>query len=92
MEKEVWKVGNWGNSIVSNIAPTKPAHTEQDYRNEIDYYGGYLIAESVPDDKLKLLVAAPEMFEVLQTIENDNNQVPEWLWNKIKAVIKKATE
>lgn len=40
----------------------------------------------------KLIAAAPEMLEVLQTIENDNNQVPQWLWDKIQTVIKKATK
>jgi len=40
----------------------------------------------------KLIATAPEMLEVLETIENDANQVPEWLWNRIKSVIKKATE
>ncbi|MCW0484100.1 hypothetical protein [Gaoshiqia sediminis] len=40
----------------------------------------------------KLIAAAPEMLEVLETIENDNNQVPEWLWTRIQEVIKKATE
>lgn len=40
----------------------------------------------------KLIAAAPEMLEVLETIENDANQVPEWLWLRIKAVIKKAKQ
>ncbi len=40
----------------------------------------------------KLVAAAPDMLEVLQTIENDANQVPEWLWIKIKKVIEKATK
>lgn len=34
---------------------------------------------------------APEMLEVLKTIENDNNQIPGWLWSKIQSVIQKAT-
>ena len=40
----------------------------------------------------KLIAAAPDMLDMLETIENDSNQVPEWLWNRIQAVIKKATE
>ncbi len=31
-----------------------------------------------------------DMLEVLETIENDGNQVPPWLWAKIQTVIKKA--
>lgn len=40
----------------------------------------------------KLIAAAPELLEVLQTIENDDKSIPEWLWLRIKNVIKKATE
>lgn len=40
----------------------------------------------------KLIAAAPELLEVLQTIENDDNSIPEWLLVRIKQVIKKATE
>lgn len=38
----------------------------------------------------RLIAAAPEMYELLETIENDSSQVPEWLWNKIQATLKKA--
>lgn len=40
----------------------------------------------------KLISAAPDMLDVLESIENDNNQIPEFMWIKIKDVIKKATE
>lgn len=32
----------------------------------------------------------PEMLEVLETIENDANTVPAWLWVRIKEVIAKV--
>jgi hypothetical protein len=35
---------------------------------------------------------APEMLELLMTIENDSNHVPKWLWDKIQTLIKEATE
>lgn len=37
-----------------------------------------------------LIAAAPEMYELLATIENDENKVPQWLWNKIQATLAKA--
>lgn len=63
----------------------KPTHyTNQDVRYK----------EEIEECKAnaKLIAAAPEMLEVLESIENDSNQVPEWLWLRIKSVIKKATE
>lgn len=91
MEKQNWKVGKNGGCIVSDVRPNRPTYKNRDFETEKEYYGGYLIAESIPDNEIeKLLAVAPEMFEVLETIENDNNQVPDWLWKRIKAVIKKV--
>ena len=35
----------------------------------------------------KLIAAAPEMLDVLSTIENDNGEIPDWLWKRIKDVM-----
>lgn len=37
-----------------------------------------------------LIKAAPEMYDMLATIENDIGQVPEWLWDKIQSTLAKA--
>ena len=37
-----------------------------------------------------LISCAPEMYDLLDSIENDNNQVPEFLWEKIQSVLAKA--
>ncbi len=37
-----------------------------------------------------LIAAAPEMYEMLATIENDSGQVPAWLWDKIQSTLAKA--
>jgi hypothetical protein len=39
-----------------------------------------------------LISKAPEMLEMLQSLENDNGSIPELMWNKIKQLIKEATE
>lgn len=41
-------------------------------------------------DDGRLIATAPEMFDLLVSIENDGKQVPPWLWEKIQAVVVKA--
>ena len=52
----------------------------------------YQRSEEEKDANVKLIAAAPEMIDILSTIENDNGEIPDWLWKRIKDVIKKATE
>lgn len=37
-----------------------------------------------------LIAAAPEMYDMLHSIENDANQIPPFLWDKIQVVLAKA--
>lgn len=39
-----------------------------------------------------LISKAPEMLEMLETLENDNGAIPELIWNKIQNLIKEATK
>lgn len=40
----------------------------------------------------KLIAAAPEMFEFIATLENDDKKIPDWLWKKRNEIIKKVTK
>jgi len=58
---EIWKAGNCGGTVVS----AKPNDFSND--DSLKYYGGYLIAESIPTQKyVNLIVAAPEMLRALE--------------------------
>ena len=37
-----------------------------------------------------LISAAPEMYDLLNSIENDADQIPTFLWDKIQSVLSKA--
>ena len=66
MKKEVWKSGNNGGCVVSNVMPQRSSYKQKDFKSERKYYGGYLIAESIPDkEKLSLIVAAPKLLKAL---------------------------
>lgn len=52
--------------------------------------GGVTPPLDVVDANMRLIAAAPELLDMLKTIENDGKQVPAWLWDRIQATIAKA--
>jgi hypothetical protein len=41
-------------------------------------------------DLASLVDTVTELMDVLETIENDDGKIPDWLWARIRAVIAKA--
>ena len=39
---------------------------------------------------VRLIAAAPEMYDLLNSIENDADRIPTFLWDKIQSVLAKA--
>lgn len=37
-----------------------------------------------------LIAAAPELYEMLSSIENDNGSIPQGFWNEMQRVLRKA--
>jgi hypothetical protein len=66
-------------SVENNIVPIVEIETEFD---------GVIGVEQKANSHL--IAAAPEMYDLLSTIENDDNQVPVWLWDKIQLTLTKA--
>jgi hypothetical protein len=65
ISKGTWKPGKTGGTVVTD---DPEGFNEQSGHSEIEYYGGYLIAESIlnPDD-IKAISAIPEMEHALRT-------------------------
>lgn len=57
-----WKFGKPGDSIVTDV----PIEGTPMGADAVDYYGGYLIAESVAPCNRPLLAAAKDMYECLE--------------------------
>ena len=51
---------------------------------------GKIIGNIRTREDAHLIAAAPEMYDMLQSIENDANQIPPFLWDKIQGVLAKA--
>lgn len=62
-----WSIGKQRDSVVSDQIP-------EDYKSgtghdDIEYYGGFLVAESCKLSDAKLISAAPDMLDVLEQVE-----------------------
>lgn len=52
---------------------------------------GYLIAESIPHKPTRDLIAsAPELYDFIATLENDDGAIPAWLWSKRDRLLARA--
>lgn len=51
---------------------------------------GFCINNIMRRDDAYLIAAAPEMYDLLASIENDAGQVPQWLWDRIQTTLAKA--
>ena len=99
--KEKWKIGNLQSTVVSNkkqkneFFPVQlnPSESKDE---EVEYYGGYLVCESIGNSKARNLIsAAPEMLEMLMKVNDKllsfgGKNVP--LRIEIEQLIKKVTE
>lgn len=104
MLKEKWSKGKPGDCVVSDtpnriIEDPDLARIENDTR---DYYGGYLIAESIPKQEyVNLIKTAPKMLKFCKDIliemrayvgedEFDRTSPQKWIFDTLKEVISEA--
>jgi len=74
LTKGTWRIGKQAGTVVSDKKVITLSDTGHD---DIDYYGGYLIAESIArKEDAKLIAAAPIMLETLQIINGDIDRYP----------------
>ena len=64
-KKGEWKVGRQG-TVVSDTIPENHSNLGH---TDVEYYGGYLIAESIANQAdVKLVAAAPDMYDALSRL------------------------
>ncbi len=59
-----WRAGTWGASVVSD----QPIQDGINGSDDIQHYGGHLVAESIAACNMPLIIAAPELLESLTNL------------------------
>lgn len=106
MERNMsWKIGKQNSVVVSNhpIRNTNfpvPPNRETSTDDEIDYYGGYLVCESVGNDEhARLISSAPDLLNAIQYYLNVQKEVngkvcfdkPDHVMQRMISAYEKAT-
>lgn len=101
-----WKVGAMG-AVISDDATQITKIDAKRGHDEVEYYGGVLVCESIrKNEDGKLIAAAPELLKALQIIFSSKNEIisdmnfcrdgngddMEWKFDEIEKAIKKALE
>ncbi|WP_172369609.1 hypothetical protein [Sporosarcina jiandibaonis] len=87
--------GQWSVGKAGSVVTTEPViiQSRESGHNDVEYYGGYLIAESIfTIGDANLIAAAPEMLEALEEVlKYHNDEIHDInLWQKVELAIKKA--
>ncbi len=66
--KAPWRAGNVGDAVVSDerLREQYPPHYSPE--EEVEWYGGYLVAESIAPQNRPLIIAAPDLLEALEAL------------------------
>jgi hypothetical protein len=65
--KEKWSKGKHGGCVVSDTPNRHTAAHAAIRDDHVDYYGGHLVAESIPKQEyVNLIAAAPDLLEALE--------------------------
>lgn len=89
-ESEEWKVGKCASTVVSNKKQRNtnfpiPPNPEESREEDIEYFGGYLVCESIANKLTAEKIATlPEAIQVILSIENDDNSIPKGIWDRVQ--------
>lgn len=59
-----WRVGTWGGSVVADY-PIPVGGSD-----DVDYYGGHLVAESIAPQNTPIIAAAPELLAAAKKLRH----------------------
>lgn len=81
-----WRRGKAHQAVVSDVSNGLIGCTAE----EVEAYGGYLVAESIAPDNIDIITAAPDMLAALKNIESDDAHMPRAIWDEIQRAIARA--
>jgi len=87
-----WQQGKIFGTVISNIVP--PGYITGTGRDNVEYYGGFLIGESITPYDMPIIAAAPNMLAALHEtlgLLKELDVTGGTAFDKINAAIAKAT-
>lgn len=81
--------GNWKHSEIMNFSDTLVSYINSDEKAVAQLRGCGNGEEKEAEANAKLIASAPEMLEILSELENDNESIPNWIWERIQKVLDK---
>lgn len=92
--KEKWSIGKIPSTVVSDTKVKNtnfpvPPNVDISDESDIEYYGGYLICESIGNNKhANLIASAPDLLrclkEAIEDVELERNKAPENWYEAVK--------
>lgn len=84
-----WRVGNHYSEVIGDMPANPPFRGMTD--ECVKHYGGYLIAESCAEADARLIAAAPELLDALESCINYGAMTGDkWVTEKVLDAIAKA--
>ena len=71
--RPTWRPGKQPDTVVSDWPGNSPTKDDISFH---DFYGGYLVAESIAPENVPVIAAAPEMYELLKRYIADDPCAP----------------
>lgn len=85
-----WRLGGGNGSMASSAVVADYPVPGMGGSDAVEYYGGHLVAESIAPQNRAIIAAAPDLYDWIATIENDDGAIPDWLWKQREGLLAKA--
>jgi hypothetical protein len=84
-----WRIGKMG-SVVTDTPPNAEYAASKDAKDIMEWYGGYVVAESIGYQDQSLIAAAPDLLTVCESLLNEGAEMASYQKIALRAAVRKA--